>query len=417
MTNSQPGSPSLQDTFIGRRQGVRKSAPITQGAAIPRMLFTPDDQPILAFVGDGGSLLLWNGYEKAVLSGRFAAAAAAALAERADATCRHLLAMVADRRTWLRGLAFAKLQPRNLGHLLLGEGLDVLFLELTERCNERCLHCYAEAEPERMGTLDMESVRRILGDARDLCCTRVQFTGGDPILHPHLPVAVATARELGFENIEIFTNGLRLSTPILERLRPFSPAFAFSVYSHEAATHDRITRTPGSHRRTATAIRRCLEAGFDVRVGIILMPENQGQEREIVRFLLEDLGLDAGSFAFDTVKGTGRGDYFDYAPDLAMSGMMTVDGAEEGHAPPTHARGGKLCVTASGDVYPCIFSRRTLLGNIHRQSLSGIVASLNHRRLPAPSAERWQRCRQSMSCIDCQITAYILGEGEGLAHA
>jgi radical SAM protein with 4Fe4S-binding SPASM domain len=75
-------------------------------------------------------------------------------------------------------------------------------------------------------------------------------------------------------------------------------------------------------------------------------------------------------------------------------------------------RHGKLCISANGDIFPCIFSRRTKLGNIRNQSLTDILASLNQRTLSAPSTERWQQCRESLSCSDCQAIAYLLKDAE-----
>jgi len=384
----------------------------------PRILFTPGGRVFTAYdQGDAIYLRQDEAGSGAHFSGQFAGAVRALIAGRLNTGDARRLHFLAKSRAWLAALPEAKTRPESMTHFLLAGGLATLFLEVTDRCNEHCLHCYAEAGPERTDILSVDAVRRVLADARRLGCSMIQFTGGDPLLHPHLPECVARARKLGFRDVEIYTNGLRLSPAMLDEFASTRPSFAFSIYSHNADTHDRITRAPGSHRRTVAAIRRCRKHGFDVRAGVILMPENRGQERDICRFLRDDVGLDNGAFSFDIVKGAGRGDYFDYTPDLELSDTETPDESGNGEARPAHARGGKLCVAASGNVYPCIFSRHALLGNVYEQSLTDIAVSLDNWRLPAPSEARWERCRRAMTCPDCRIAAYVLGEGESLAVA
>jgi len=38
-------------------------------------------------------------------------------------------------------------EPNRMSATPAGQGLDFLWLELTSRCNLRCIHCYAESSP------------------------------------------------------------------------------------------------------------------------------------------------------------------------------------------------------------------------------------------------------------------------------
>jgi len=286
----------------------------------------------------------------------------------------------------------------------------MLFIELTARCNEYCLHCYAESGPERHETLSLAEVRSVLEQAKTFGNPSLQFTGGDPLLHPDIPAALHLARELDYQDIEIYTNGLVLNDRLLNRLLPFAPRFAFSFYSDKAAIHDRITRVPGSFKRTLAAICRTKNAGLDVRIGVSIMPENQGQEQRILRFLKNEAGLPPANIHFDTVNAVGRGDSIKDKPESSGGNPDHYSREQESPSRTQETKWqGKLCVAASGNVYPCIFSRRNLLGNIRRQALTGILHQLDQRCLPAPSMARWKQCRQSLSCRDCQFISYALG--------
>jgi len=345
----------------------------------------------------------------ALFSGDFADALLARADNRGTSRQQVLLDYLSRTCVWLRNLTKTTPSPTRPSRLLLGQGLGIIFIELTARCNERCLHCYAESEPERQEILALADVRRVLDEARRFGASTVQFTGGDPLVYPELVQAMACARDAGYDDIEIYTNGLLLTDTLLAQLMPYMPRFAFSVYSHDAVTHDRITRVSGSHRRTLAAMHRVMAAGLKLRAGIIIMPENRGHERQTANFLHSELGLPRDRIGFDTVRGAGRGTFMDYKPDTGHRGP--VHRAPEGvNDNARNIRKGKLCVASDGCVYPCIFSRSTLLGKIHEQSLTDILVKLDQRSLPQASEIRWRQCEQSMSCRDCQMIAYTLGE-------
>lgn len=344
----------------------------------------------------------------------------------ADRFLRHLdspgtepfpnLGLPAGQHPWLKHLHPAP----QAADLLLANGLGMLFIELTDQCNESCIHCYAESSPLRSARLSRSEILRVLQQARQLGKPAVQFTGGDPLLHADLLFGVQTARELGYEPLEIYTNGLALSPSLLQALLPHRPAFSFSIYSADPTIHDHITQHPGSLLRTIKAMQRVQQAGLPLRVGIILMPENKGTEDASIAFLQQELGLHATQIGIDMVRSTGRGAFMrDYRPDMSRlqpfrhRADIPPDASAASRDAAIPLRRGKLCISATGDVYPCIFSRHSVLGNIRKQSLAEILAGLGKHGFPAPSATRWQHCKESLSCSDCQAIAYLLGNGDG----
>ena len=66
------------------------------------------------------------------------------------------------------------------GKSLLLKRLD---MELTERCNNNCIHCCinqpADNRPCRERELSTEEIERILKEAATLSCMAVRFTGGE----------------------------------------------------------------------------------------------------------------------------------------------------------------------------------------------------------------------------------------------
>ncbi len=285
-------------------------------------------------------------------------------------------------------------EPATLRRLLAPEGFGLLFLELTGRCNENCVHCYASSGPEVNASLDRELIFTVLRDAAVLGFRSVQLTGGDPLVSPHFLPAAALSRELGLE-LEVYTNGLALREELVRSLVPLEAQLALSVYSSDPAVHDAVTRTPGSHARTLGAIALAQEHGLDVRVGVVLSEVNAAGFDETVSFLVAQ-GIDEAKIATTRERGVGRGEHRNQEERL-----------ERGRAHASEPdRLGKLCVSYEGKVLPCIFDRRTVLGDVRERSLAAIldqeIGSLRFPRHLRPVSEE-------LSCMDCQFRRRLLG--------
>src|ERR1039458_5650440 len=130
--------------------------------------------------------------------------------------------------------------------------LDFLWLELTNRCNLECVHCYADSSPQgKHGTLSADRQAELLSDARSLGCERVQFIGGEPTLNRALPFLIAEADRLGFEFIEVSTNLVAVTDHLLECFQRHRVHVATSIYSHVPEIHDTVTARSGSWNSTA----------------------------------------------------------------------------------------------------------------------------------------------------------------------
>lgn len=366
------------------------------------MLYRDGRAHALVIPETAGSLTLQGREGLAQVTGAFADSVMALLDGHAVAADLQRLQAIESSQPWLHGLH--RCDPEAHGGLVSSLlPLGMLFIELTARCNERCIHCYAESSPERTETLAIEEVVAVLDAAMTLGRPFVQFTGGDPLIHPHLVEAVAHARNIKVAGIEIYTNGLLLHDALITRLLPHAPRLSFSIYADTPQIHDAITRVPGSWHKTLAAMHRARDAGLEIRAGVALMDENLDAADRMPAFLYREFGLTEESIRFDAVKQNGRGRESPRLQQHYAGGHTSVDTAAEG----------KLCIGADGRVYPCIFARKTPLGDIRAQGLATIVESLKDRQPARPSAARWAFCRSSLSCLDCQMHVYALG-AEGL---
>jgi MoaA/NifB/PqqE/SkfB family radical SAM enzyme len=232
------------------------------------------------------------------------------------------------------------------------QDLSFLWLEITEKCNLECLHCYADSSPRQdlFGLVDTETWLAVLRESATLGCTQVQFIGGEPTLHPDLSRMIRFASASGYSLIEVFTNATLFDEVLIEEFIEHGVAIATSFYSDDPETHDQITKHRGSFARTVSNIKRFVCAGLQVRAGIIEMPQNTGHAQRAKR-LLGELGV--SDVNIDLQRGVGRGEHHLHSldPFSELCGQCWK---------------GKLCVTSLGRVYPCVFSRFADLGDVRR---------------------------------------------------
>ena len=94
-------------------------------------------------------------------------------------------------------------------------------IDITNQCNFKCPVCFAEAKGEGSHYfLEMEVVTKMLKALlnRPVPCRSVQFSGGEPTVHPEFPKILSTARDLGFTHIQVATNGSKFVDPAYAKL-------------------------------------------------------------------------------------------------------------------------------------------------------------------------------------------------------
>ncbi len=91
-------------------------------------------------------------------------------------------------------------------------------IDVTNRCNMKCPVCFANAgvagyvyEPS---LADIERMMRILRSQRPWAPNALQLSGGEPTLRNDLPEIVRMAKKLGFDHVEVNTNGIRIANDI-----------------------------------------------------------------------------------------------------------------------------------------------------------------------------------------------------------
>lgn len=163
--------------------------------------------------------------------------------------------------------------------------LRKLDLELTERCNNNCIHCCISLPVDEPKALKRElsagEIKKILREAAALGCLRVRFTGGEPLLRGDFEEIYVFARRLGLR-VLIFTNAT-LITPrtadLLSRIPPLEK-IEVTLYGMRRENYEAISRTPGSYEAAWRGISLLLEKKIPFIVkGTLLFSDRDKREK------------------------------------------------------------------------------------------------------------------------------------------
>ena len=181
-------------------------------------------------------------------------------------------------------------------HMPLKPRLSRLDIELTERCNNDCIHCCINlpASDRHARSREMTTARvcDVIGEAAELGCLQVRLTGGEPLLRPDFEEIYLFARKLGLK-VLIFTNARLISRHLADLLRDVPPLadIEVTVYGMHARSYDAVTRVPGSFAQFRRGVRRLLERRIRLVVKGALLPPNRGELAEFDQWAQSVLGM------------------------------------------------------------------------------------------------------------------------------
>ena len=158
--------------------------------------------------------------------------------------------------------------------------LSSLDIELTERCNNACLHCYINL-PEndlqaRSRELTTEEWKAILRQAAQLGALTVRFTGGEPLLREDFDELYLFTRRLGIK-VLLFTNARLITAELADLFSriPLLEKIEISVYGMHPESYDAVTCAPGAYSEFRQGVERLLERNIPFIVKGALLPQNR----------------------------------------------------------------------------------------------------------------------------------------------
>ena len=164
-------------------------------------------------------------------------------------------------------------------------------------CNNNCRFC-VQADNKCKGNRSFEEIKKDLIDSRKRC-NGVVLTGGEVTIRKDFFDIVKLAKELGYEIIQIQTNGRMFASldfckkTIQAGATEFSPA----IHGYCKEQHDFLTRTKGSFAQTVKGIKNLRSLGVYVLTNTVVVKSNYRDLPEIAKLLVK-LDVDQFQFAF-----------------------------------------------------------------------------------------------------------------------
>jgi len=303
-------------------------------------------------------------------------------------------------------------------------------LDLTYRCNERCVHCYLDHHDH--GEMTTAEIKDLLDQMADAGVFYLTISGGEIMMRRDFFEILEYARLRTF-CVKLKTNGILIRKKEADRIKALGvETVQISIYSHIPEVHDAITKLPGSLEQSIEAIRLLRAHGLNVVVANVVMSQNVNDYLP-VRALAAELG--AQFFVDPTITPMMDGDRSilnlnvdEAALREVFRNEALVGNVEEFCAPPLGpdedaldmlpcSAGHTACyVSPYGDVYPCVQFplpsgnvRRTKFVDIWRDSPQlQEVRSITLRDMPSCSA-----CTHGGTCTRCPGLAYLEGNMRG----
>ena len=181
-----------------------------------------------------------------------------------------------------------------------------ILLEVTRRCNLRCLHCFSNSSEKillpELSTLEW---KEFIDQLAKLRVFLIFFGGGEPLCREDFLEIAKHARERGI-HICVLSNLTLIDSSIARALKDIGVyKVEGNLDGHDEKTYENLRQVPGSFQKTLAGISHCLEAGLPVRINCTLTRLNWPHLEDIAG-LAYSLGVN--DLAFIRLIPAGRGD-------------------------------------------------------------------------------------------------------------
>jgi radical SAM protein with 4Fe4S-binding SPASM domain len=288
-------------------------------------------------------------------------------------------------------------------------------IELTSRCNERCVHCYIPHE-NKISDIDPALFYDTLDQLRDMGVLSLTFSGGEPMLHPRFVEFLRKAKNYDF-SINVLSNLTLLNDEIIAEMKANRlSSLQVSLYSTKPDTHDSITKLPGSFCKTRDAILRLIENDIPLQISCPVMKQNKNSYVAVTKWAKEHKVRAVTDYIMmarydhttsnlnnrlsivevgDIIKDIIKNDP-DYEERLREADFTEVEQRDLSDDALCGVCISSICMVANGNIYPCAGWQDYVVGNITQTPLKEIWE-----HSPKVQYLRGLRKRDLPKCMDC----------------
>lgn len=194
-----------------------------------------------------------------------------------------------------------------------------LNIQITDKCNLQCKHCYMCASPKNKEFLSKKKLNKLLKELKNKIYT-IQITGGEPMLHKNFFDIAKICKE-SCSYLTLTTTGMLINKKNVEKLRIFSD-IQLSLHSHQDFEHDYLTGAIGSRKRVIKGIHLLKKIGYkNISISHIVTNNNYLYLNQILEFAKY---FNIPNVSFGLMSKLGRGKNLDKTYFLTESNIEYV---------------------------------------------------------------------------------------------
>lgn len=296
--------------------------------------------------------------------------------------------------------------------------LTSLHVEITNKCNERCVHCYLPHE-NRVNHMGTDLFYNILDQCKDMKLLHLTLTGGEPMLHKNFSDFLKKCKEYNL-SVNVLSNLTLLNDEIVEEMKKNRLlGVQVSLYSMDPRIHDAITKTKGSFEITKNAILKLKENDIPLQISCPIMKQNKNSYKEVLNWAKTHnihVGFDYVIIARcdnktkNLISRLSINDIKKIIKDKIINDpqyleLVEIEAKNKREDTPNDTVCSvcysSICIAENGNVYPCAGWQGYVVGNVNEESLKDIwFNSKNIQHL------RGLRKRDFQKCIQCPEKGY-----------
>ncbi|MFL1471574.1 radical SAM/SPASM domain-containing protein [Paraclostridium bifermentans] len=181
----------------------------------------------------------------------------------------------------------------------------VISIELTHKCNFKCLHCYGEYDNENSEMMDFNKLKKFLIQAKDLGVESIELTGGEITMHPDICEILNLIHKLEFKLVSLLTNGFIRNDELYNLIIQHKENTFVQIDMHGNTENylKWFTQVPNTKEKVEENIKYLHDNGVYIRVVTTVTPHNLNQIEDIADWV-HSLGIRC--YGVSTVIPTGR---------------------------------------------------------------------------------------------------------------
>ena len=302
--------------------------------------------------------------------------------------------------------------PKEYNPILSNEiKLEMAWIEITQKCNLRCVHCYeGNKHVSSDFTISLKDWKNVIDQLVKLGINRLIIIGGEPTCHSNIIEIIEYSSQYSID-ITLFTNATCFNDKLFECIISSGISVKVSIYGHCAEIHDKITGVPGSFIKLYETLERLIKNDIKVSCAIIIMKENQNYLDDIIKYI-KDIGLKYSGYDvirevyggtqnihMPTNKQVIENKYFT-KPNFKITKKKFYDNMKK-----NSCWYGKITIMENGNVIPCEFEREYIYGNVLNNTIYDIIHSdkvTSKWFLDFSNIDECKDCEFRFACKDCR---------------